>query len=757
MNSKILPPRTQFRIRRVLIAGLCALLISEGIMTRLLWAEPKPAPTSSASEDLAPRKPFSVTKVYSDDVRRLIVGVGWLLEREHYTQKRLDPDICKQVLKNYFSALDYAHMIFNQTDIDEFTQKYQYNLDDMIKIKGDPTPAVEIFDRFYKRLQERYQMTQSILKEKPQFTDHEVYVFNRENLPWPKDNAEAEKIWRSRIKSELLQGKLSNDKPDQAAKAAEQTLKTVTKRYHRLLKSFHEFDLEDVLKTYLTALTRAYDPHSVYYTAQEAENFTIQNINLSLSGIGAVLQSEEGYAKIVSLVPGGPADMDKRLKPNDRIVAVAQGNDEPVDVVDMKLDKVVELIRGKKGTEVRLTVIPVDASDDSVHKEIRIIRDEVKLTEQQAKASILERTDAQGNVERLGMISLPQFYEKCASDVEKLLGRLKKENVKGVILDLRRNGGGLLDQAIELTGLFVGTGPVVQVRDSSGRIQIQSNNSRSSVYSGPLVVLVGRLSASASEIVAGALQDYNRALIVGDQSTHGKGTVQAFIALAPMFHTNSEHDPGKLKITISKFYRIAGGSTQQKGVIPDITLPSLLDYYDIGEKSLPNCMPYDEVSPAKYTPLKEVSPYLPSLSALSQTRVDKSEDFKFIREEIEILKKRLADKSVSLNEADRRKEKSEFDARKDTRKKARALHADGHFKIWDITLDAVDKDTPAVLRVKDTKAEKPKKDKDQDILPSSDETDAEDTGSDTQFDPYLNETAHILLDYMGLLKNKNKV
>src|SRR4051812_35235036 len=430
------------------------------------------------------------------------------------------------------------------------------------------------------------------------------------------------------------------------------------------------------------------------------ENFSI-GMKLSLFGIGALLRSEDGYCKIQELKPG-PAQRSKKIKPNDRIVAVAQGNEPPVDVVDMKLNKVVELIRGPKGTEVRLTVIPADAADPSVRNVISLVREEIKLEDQEAKAKLFEG-DVNGKKARWGVIDLPSFYaafdlegaksdgepKSTTTDVAKLIKKLVESKVEGLILDLRHNGGGSLEEAINLTGLFIPEGPVVQVRDADGRIIVDKDRDPTMLYKGPLIVLTSRFSASASEILAGALQDYGRALIVGDSSTHGKGTVQSLIQLKPymrQFGMPANQEPGALKVTIRKFYRASGASTQLKGVTPDIILPSVNNFLEVGESSLENPLPWDTIAAATYEKLGMVEQYVDELKKRSDKRITTDKDFVYIKDDIERFKKTQAEKSVSLNESVRLKEKQEADERAKARKKEIAARPEPKEKIWDITL-----------------------------------------------------------------------
>jgi carboxyl-terminal processing protease len=437
-------------------------------------------------------------------------------------------------------------------------------------------------------------------------------------------------------------------------------------------------------------------------------------MNLSLFGIGAELVSEDGYCSIRRLLPGGPAEKSKKIKEKDRILAVAQGDQTPVDIVDMSLNKAVQLIRGAKGTEVRLTINPAGA-DASVRTVVTLVRDEIKLDDQAAKAKIIELPDASGQTVRIGVIDLPSFYtpfdmggpkrpelaapgspsgRSTTADVAQLLKKLKQENVSGVILDLRRNGGGSLEEAVRLTGLFIKQGTVVQVMDSRGEIQEDADTDPSVAYDGPLIVLTSRFSASASEILAGALQDYGRALLVGDSSTHGKGTVQSVNQLAPFirFPDNANPvDPGALKLTIKKFYRASGASTQLEGVTPDIVLPSVLnEMKEIGEKSLDNPLPWDTIRSAKYDRLNLVNPYLPELSKRSNQRIAAEREFDYVREDIAQYKKAQADKTVSLNEQQRLKEMEETDARNKARDKERLARPEPKETVYELTMKQVE-------------------------------------------------------------------
>lgn len=621
---------------------------------------------------------------------RIAQAVGDLLDQMHYKRVRFDDAIAEMQLKNYLDALDFNHMIFLQTDVDEFTEKYGKKLDDLTK-KRDAGPAYEIFARYLERLDTTVARVGSLLKDKHDFTVDEKFLAQRNKLPWPKTEAESAELWRQRIKFELLNGRLTDEKP-------EKTAEKITRRYARMQKNMKQFDSSEILQVYLSALGHAFDPHSDYMAPADAKNFDIHNVKLKLNGIGALLgqdPEDDDYTKIKSLTPGGPAELGKQLKAGDKIIAVSQGGAEPVDCVGMRLNEVVDMIRGQKGTEVRLTIIPADAVSESDRKVIRITRDEIKLTEQYAFARIVEHVTADGTKQRLGVIDLPQFYQKCAADCEKLLVRLQKEKVSGVILDLRRNGGGLLNEAVELTGLFIKKGPVVQVRDPRRTDVLEDEDGRVT-YDGPLVVLVGHHSASASEIVAAALQDYGRALIVGDQATHGKGTVQTLYPLAQFMGNRQVTDPGQLKFTISKFYRIAGGTTQKHGVTPDVILPNVLDYLETGEAFLPNVLEADNIAPAKYQRADRINGGLDELRKNSSDRTTKDKDFTYIREDIELVKKQRADKTISLNEQQRVKEKKEAEVRTEARKQERDARPASTDKVFLVKTETVDKNLPII-------------------------------------------------------------
>src|SRR5947208_16265667 len=590
------------------------------------------------------------------DLDNVCVSVGRLLEEGHYTHKQLNDDLSGKILRSYLELLDFSHLFFTQEDVDGMIGKYGSALDDDILL-GNLKPAYEMYDLYQKRVDERVAKVKEFLKQPVDFKTNGTIDFRREKSPWPKNAAEADELWRGRIASELLQEHLSEH-------PIEPGPQLVARRYDRLARNVHESDRDEQAKFFLDAVALAYDPHSEYLSESDLKNFSI-NMGLSLVGIGAMLRTEDGYAKIESLVTGGPAQADGRLKVGDRITAVAQGPADYVDVREMRLDKVVEMIRGKKGTHVRLLVIPSDATDPSRRKNVELVRDEIKLKDQEARADIIIRKDENGDPIKLGWLTLPSFYadmdkhqKSTTRDVLALLKRLKKENIAGLVVDLRRNGGGSLEEALSLTGLFLKSCPIVQTKDYNGSIRI-SPDPVSMAYSGPLVVLTSRQSASASEIFAAALQDYGRAVVVGDKNTFGKGTVQTILPIgrfASLLGSRSDED-GALKLTIQKFYRVAGGSTQLHGVASDIVLPSLSDLPEFGEGALKNALPYDEVPKAKYTKWSDThSLFIDQLRRRSEERAKNDPEFHYVMEDMDRLRHKIDENRISLNEDVRKKE-----------------------------------------------------------------------------------------------------
>jgi carboxyl-terminal processing protease len=627
------------------------------------------------------------------DAEQICVSVGRLLEEGHYTHQPLNDEVSRKFLRTYLELIDFSHLFFTQKDVDAINAKYASSIDDDVLL-GNLKPAFEIYDLYQKRVDARVAKVKEQLKQQPaDFKDNGTIELTRQKASWPKDEAEADELWRGRVASELLQEHLSEHPIEPGPQA-------VARRYDRVARTVHEADKDEQMKLFLDALAQTYDPHSEYLSKADLKNFSI-NMGLSLVGIGAMLRTEDGYAKIESLVPGGPAQVDGRLKVGDRITAVGQGSAEFVDVRDMRLDKVVEMIRGKKGSHVRLLAIPADATDPSKRKNVELVRDEIKLKDQEARADIIIKKDENGEPVKLGWLTLPSFYadmdkhqKSTTRDVLALMRRLKKENIAGLVVDLRRNGGGSLEEAISLTGLFLKSGPVVQTKGSNGNIVVSSDPDPGIAYSGPLVVLTSRQSASASEIFAAALQDYGRAVIVGDKNTFGKGTVQTILEIGRFTSLlgSRSQDDGALKLTIQKFYRVAGGSTQLHGVASDIVLPTLTDLPEFGEGALKNCLAYDEVPKARYTKWSDAhSLFIDELKRRSAERVQHNPEFHYVMEDMERLRHKLDENRISLNEDVRRKELQDDKMRKEMRTKERLARQEEEPSIYRLTLDSVDK------------------------------------------------------------------
>ena len=690
------------------------------------------------------------------------MSVGRLLEEGHYTRQKLNEEVSKKFLQTYLEMLDFSHLFFTQEDVDAVTAKYANAMAGDV-LMGTVKPGYEVYALYTKRVDERVAKIKELLKQPIDFKSNATVELSRQKSPWPKNEAEADQLWRGRIANELLQEHLSEHPIEPAPQL-------VSRRYERLAKNVHEQDKDEQMKLYLDALAQAYDPHSEYLSKADMKNFSI-NMGLSLVGIGAMLRSEDGYAKIESLVPGGPAQTDGRLKVGDRISAVAQGPAEFVDVREMRLDKVVEMIRGKKGTRVRLLVIPSAAEDPSRRKNVELVRDEIKLKDQEARADIILRKDENGDPIKLGWLTLPSFYadmdkhqKSTTRDVLALLKRLKKENIGGLVVDLRKNGGGSLEEALSLTGLFLKSGPIVQTKDYNGTIRISSDPDSGIAYAGPMVVLTSRQSASASEIFAAALQDYGRAVIVGDKNTFGKGTVQTILPIgrfASLLGSHTDED-GALKLTIQKFYRVAGGSTQLHGVASDIVLPSLSDLPEFGEGALKNALAYDEVTKAKYTKWSDNhSLFIDQLRRRSEERVKGDPEFHYVMEDMNRLRHKIDENRISLNEDARKKEVADDKLRKETRSKERLARNQEEPSIYRVTLDTVDRPNLQLIMYPGKLAEAkkngvvPKVDSDaapdaDSDLPDSATADGDSNSKDPQIDPERDEALNILADLVQL-------
>src|SRR6266516_1910239 len=691
----------------------------------------------------------------------IAMSVGRLLEEGHYTRQKLNEEISKKFLQSYLELLDFSHLFFTQQDVDALNTKYGNSIAGDVLL-GTLKPAYEIYALYTKRVDDRVAKIKALLKQPIDSKSNATVELSRQKEPWPKDEAEADQLWRCRITNELLQEHLSEHPIEPAPQL-------VVRRYDRLARNVHEQDKDEQIKLFLDALAQAYDPHSEYLRKADMKNFSI-NMGLSLVGIGAMLRSEDGYAKIESLVPGGPAQLDGRLKVGDRITAVAQGQADYVDVRKMRLDKVVEMIRGKKGTRVRLLAIPSEGTDQSRRKNVELVRDEIKLKDQEARADIIIKKDENGDPIKLGWLTLPSFYadmdkhqKSTTRDVLALLKRLKKENIAGLVVDLRRNGGGSLEEALSLTGLFLKSGPIVQTKDYNGSIRI-SPDPVSMAYSGPLVVLTSRQSASASEIFATELQDYGRAVVIGDKNTFGKGTVQTILPIgrfASLLGSRTDED-GALKLTIQKFYRVAGGSTQLHGVASDIVLPSLSDLPEFGEGALKNALPYDEVSKAKYTKWSDThSLFIDQLRRHSEERVKSDPEFHYVMEDIDRLRHKIDENRISLNEDLRKKELSDDKLRKEMRSKERLARNQEEPRIYRLTLDTVDKPNLQLVMYPGKLAEAKKNGVspkvDPEVAAPDADTDlvggASSAGDDTKepaIDPERDETLNILADLVDL-------
>ncbi|SMF39064.1 C-terminal processing peptidase-1. Serine peptidase. MEROPS family S41A [Alteromonadaceae bacterium Bs31] len=596
--------------------------------------------------------PLEHTEKQSETVKDVITK----LHSRHYRDQPVNDDLSQRFLDQYLDTLDPSRMFFYKKDISGF-RKNANNFDDFFK-RGNLEPGFEIYHTFRQRLVSRLEAVLDIVEDDTvtfDFTAKDVLSLDREEAEWPSTRAEADELWYKRIKLSLLNLKL-------AGKTVEEARKTVHRRYKNQLNRIKQQDSVDVFETMVNALTMLYDPHTNYWSERTSENFDI-SMSLSLEGIGAVLQSEDEFTKVVRLVAGGPADKQGQLKPADKIIAVGQGADgELVDVVGWRLDEVVNLIRGPKNTVVKLEAVSSDAATNGDSKVIRINRGKVKLEDQAAQKAVLELGDGD-NLFKIGVIHLPAFYidfeaynnrdpnfKSSTRDVARLLDELRKENVDGVILDLRNNGGGSLHEATMLTDLFIDQGPVVQIRSPDGRINRHNRSHSKARYRGPLIVMVNRLSASASEIFAGAIQDYNRGLIVGSQS-FGKGTVQS---VTPLLE-------GKLKITESKFYRVSGDSTQHRGVIPDIELPLLIDSDEVGESAYDNALPWDKIHAVPHASYFDFTSLVPRLVTQHQKRVAGDPDFNFILDQIKIMENNKSKKVISLNEKERIAEKERLE------------------------------------------------------------------------------------------------
>jgi carboxyl-terminal processing protease len=582
---------------------------------------------------------------------RVAHAVGQMLQSYHYNRRDIDDVVAVEWMDAYLESLDYNRSFFLDADIKEFRAAAKTIDDDLRSSEPTLALATTIYQRYQQRVAERVEAAYRILDEGVDLTDHEEYMFDRSEAPWPADKAAADELWRKRIEEQYILGALQKKDPAD-------TEDLLRKRYHRLRNDISASESMDVLERYLTALTHVYDPHTTYYKPASADNFDIEMAN-SLEGIGASLRTIGEYTVVMDLIAGGPAERGGELEPKDKIIAVAQGSEEPVDVVDLPIDKVVKLIRGKKGTEVRLTVIPADAEDPSETEVISIVREKVVLADSIASFEIKE-VDGK----RFAVVDIPSFYvdtkgkQSASRDLERILTEEMGE-VDGVILDLRQNGGGSLAEAVRMSGLFINKGPVVQIRELDGSVEAMNDTDPTMAYDGPLMVLTSPFSASASEIVAGVVQDYGRGIIVGSKQTHGKGSVQTVIDLTRVMGRFAQIrgiEAGALKLTMQQFYRVNGHSTQVKGVAADVVIPSPWDGLDIYEGDLDHALPWDAIDGVSHATYGEPSSFAPKLQVASTERVKAHPEFQQMAEDLLEREQRKADKVVSLNLEQRRTE-----------------------------------------------------------------------------------------------------
>ena len=694
---------------------------------RMLWAllvlaQALSLDSALAAPLLAPREDQSQAAHLSAEV----------LARYHYRQVTLDDTLSAAIFDNYLKALDSEKVFFLQSDIDLFSPA-KTSMDDAI-LHEDLRIPYAIFNRYQQSIEERIAYAHAVLDKGFDFKEHESYQFNRKNADWPKSENELNDLWRKRVKNDWLRLKLAG-KDDKSIR------ETLNKRYDKMLSGLSKINADDVFQYFMNAYTTSIDPHTSYFGKRAAEEFDI-SMKLSLVGIGAVLQDKDEYTIIRELVPGGPALLSGKFKPGDRIVGVGQGKDGAiVEVMGWRLDDSVALIRGTEYSVVVLDILPADAGPDGEHKFISLIRKKISLDKQAAKKSIIEVKD--GNItHHIGVISLPGFYQDFAAhqkgdkdfrsatrDVSKLLEELKKAKVDSVVIDLRNNGGGSLTEAIELTGLFIDKGPVVQQRDSKGEISVESDTQPGLAWDGPLGVLINRASASASEIFAAAIQDYGRGVIIGEAS-FGKGTVQSVIDLDQLVK-NDKPEFGELKMTIAQFFRINGGTTQLRGVTPDISFPAQIDSSDFGESSYYNALPWTQIKPANFTPAGDLTSVVPILKAEHEARVSKDKDFQYLSEELAEANEQRKKNSISLNEAERRKEREDQESRIKRHASSKAASSKDIAERQDDGLQSNERNLDSDLAFE--KAQKDSKD----VL--------------------LNEAVHILSDEVSLLQKNGKL
>jgi len=701
-----------------------------------------------------------------------------MLQNSHFDRSRQPfKELSDDFLATYLRDLDYGRVYFTQSDVDRFEKEYGDRLSQMLLEKDSMRAALDIYETFVKRVEKRVADGQQMLEEGAfDFAKDESVMRSRKEAAWPKDEAEATELWRKQIKEALLSETLRREMVVKLAK--EQNKEDLFKderdpkekillRYERFLHSVKDVDDADVAAYFLSAVAKTFDPHTDYLSYRQMERFR-DGMRNQLVGIGALLQAEEdGATKIMGIVVGGPADRAGELKLNDRVVAVDPMNsgrpEDLVDIMFMKIDKVVELIRGKENTEVRLKVEPAGGLPGEATMVV-IKRGKVELKDEQASAELIEKVGPDGTKQRIGVITLPSFYAdfdggttRCSLDIEKLLRRLMVEKIDGLILDLRSNGGGALEEVRRMTGFFTKRQPVVQVKNTLGQVQVKESENRRPIYDGPMVVMTDKSSASASEILAGALQDENRAVIVGESSTFGKGTVQQPMDIGRQMPFFADREKaGNLKVTIQKFYRPSGSSTQNLGVVPDVILPSLTDALEIGESYLDRALDHDIIRPAPgFDPLPKANLFLPRLKELSSERLGESKDFAYIIEDVSKERSRRRENQVSLKLEQRRSELEEADERQRVRNDERRKRFEqvakkdaSSMKFYELSLDAVDEQTP--LKLVD-----PSDEKSDYMRRAKDKTAELDTTPEwpSRLDPFKREALGVAADLVEITRN----
>ncbi len=615
---------------------------------------------SSVNADI---RTVSVSELHPESKHiRAVELITHILTTYHYKKTVLDDKLSNSIYKHYLDNLDQNKSYFLKSDIQEF-ERYRFKIDDDL-LKSDLSPAFDIFKRYRQRVEERINFAINALNDNFDFNIDESFRFDRRKDDWLANKSELDALWHKRVKNDVLNLQLTKKEPDEIKK-------TLTARYERILSSTLQLNSNDVFQSFINAYTTSIEPHTAYFSPRTSENFDI-SMRLSLEGIGAVLRGDNDYTQVVKVITGGPADLSGELGADDRIIGVGQENEDIVDVIGWRLDDVVDLIRGPKGTRLKLEVLPKGIGPEGPSKIVTLVRDKIKLEEQDASSSIIDIPESNT---RIGVIDLPTFYidfaaqaegkkdyKSTSRDVRKLIKDMMKENIDGLIIDLRDNGGGSLSEALELTGLFIDRGPVVQTKDASGRVDINYDPEPGIVYPGPLAVLVDRNSASASEIFAGAIQDYRRGIIVGEP-TFGKGTVQNVIDLN-RFIQGSHEDHGRLKTTIAQFFRVSGGSNQFKGVIPDIIFPTAEDSSDQGERAYENALPWDQVKAAKYYPANAPIESFAIAKKEHEKRIKNNKLFQLLMDEVYIQREASDRKEISLLKSKRKKEREKILAAK---------------------------------------------------------------------------------------------